>query len=258
MGKTTACEAFMDKRYGSNALAFLPTDDEIPYFDSILSLLSIDSENPPEGVLRHLLASLSAGAAGHPGRFPYLILDDFMTNGPHQADVALVNNIKKIIRGTDVIAIVLTGSKLSANFLLSQNNLEYVCPLVKSDKLIEIAKEHRPVSRNKPVPIDWVKYLSMVWEKEELMKALVGGDEYGALDDAQKDDLASKFGPAFDLLSEEDRESTSPREMFKILLGDQAIGQVNTMSSPSNASAAAGAGTKVGASCGCGDQCRIM
>jgi hypothetical protein len=255
MGKTTACQAFMDKGYPSNGIAFVPTDNTMPYFDSMLNLLSIDSGNPPEGILNYLIASLSSDPADNTQKAPFLILDDFMTNGPNEADLALLNSIKKCIREKSIIVIIFTGNKTSANFLLSQNNLEYVRPLVTADKLIEIRLKHSSIIRDAQVLIDWKKYVSMKWEKKELKKALVDGEDYRMLSDAQKHDLESRFGQQFDLLSEEERETTTPGGMFDILVGDQPIVQISTLS-PSNASASAAA--DAGISCACGTECSIM
>jgi hypothetical protein len=75
------------------------------------------------------------------------------------------------------------------------------------------------------------------------------------LSDAQKHDLESRFGQQFDLLSEEERETTTPRGMFDILVGDQPIVQISTLL-PSNSSTSAAA--DAGISCACGTECSIM
>jgi hypothetical protein len=178
-----------------------------------------------------------------------------MTNGPNEADLALLNSIKKCIREKSIIVIILTGNKTSANFLLSQNNLEYVCPLVTANKLIEIRHKHFPIIRDTQVLIDWKEYLSMKWEKKELKKALMDREDYRRLSDVQKHDLESRFEQQFDLLSEEERETTTPRGMFYILVGDQQIVEINSLL-PSNSSASAA--TDAGISCACGTECSIM
>ncbi len=95
----------------------------------------------------------------------------------------------------------------------------------------------------------------MKWEKKELKKALVDRQAYRVLSDAEKRDLESRFEQQFDLLSEEERETTTPGGMFNILVGDQPILPINTLS-PSNASASAAA--DAGISSTCGTECSIM
>jgi hypothetical protein len=61
----------MDKGYPSNGIAFVPTDNTMPYFDSMLNILSIDSVNPPEGILNYLIASLSSDPADNTQKAPF-------------------------------------------------------------------------------------------------------------------------------------------------------------------------------------------
>jgi hypothetical protein len=77
-----------------------------------------------------------------------------MTNGPNEADLALLNSIKKRIREKSIIVIIFAGNKTPANFLLSQSNLEDVRPLVTADKLIEFRRKHSPIIRDTQVLID--------------------------------------------------------------------------------------------------------
>jgi hypothetical protein len=51
----------------------------------------------------------------------------------------------------------------------------------------------------------------MKWEKKELKRTLVDGEDYRMLSDAQKHDLESRFGQQFDLLSKEERETTTSK-----------------------------------------------
>eukprot|EP00978_Attheya_sp_CCMP212_P049551 scaffold680383_cov51-Attheya_sp.AAC.1 len=121
----------MDTCYPSKGIAFSPIDNNMPNFDYMLAHLSFDKENPPRGILNHLIESLSTDHADNTDRTPFLNVDNFMMNGPDAADLALLNSIYKCIRDKSIIAIVLTRNEISANFLLSQNNLEYIiCPLV--------------------------------------------------------------------------------------------------------------------------------
>eukprot|EP00977_Amphora_coffeiformis_P019085 scaffold6899_cov183-Amphora_coffeaeformis.AAC.18 len=89
----------------------------------MLRFLDLDPTKPSDGLLRHLIASLSDPDPG------ILILDDFMTQGINANDVNLLNNIKKGIRESGVAVVFLTANQQSANFLLSQNDLKFVCPL---------------------------------------------------------------------------------------------------------------------------------
>ena len=146
LGKATACHAYMHKGYRRRGMAFVPGNQSLPYFESMISLLELDPNNPPDGLLSQIITSLSDPEPG------ILILDDFMSQGVNTIDWNLLNNIKKCIRESRVAVIVLMANKESANILLSQNDLQYVCPLVRASVLRPIGKRYRPIVRDPQVP----------------------------------------------------------------------------------------------------------
>ena len=250
LGKTTACHAYLHKGYRRRGIAFVPTDQSLPYFHSMLRLFDLDPTKPPDGFLQHLITSLSEPDPG------ILILDDFMTRGRNMDDVNLLNNIKKGIRETRVSVVVLTANEESANFLLSQNDLKFVCPLVTAPTLLEICVRYGPIKRDVAVPLRWGEYLSMKWDKKELQLAIESTTDYQCLDAQRQAKIDSRFSQEFDEIADEQRERTGPSDMLRILLGGEPVVQSDTMS-PTNASTVA-AENVAGRVCGCGDLCIIM
>lgn len=247
LGKTTACHAYLHKGYRRRGIAFVPTDQSLPYFHSMLRLFDLDPTKPPDGFLQHLITSLSEPDPG------ILI---FMTRGIYMDDVNLLNNIKKGIRETRVSVVVLTANEESANFLLSQNDLKFVCPLVTAPALREISVKYGPIKRDVAVPLRWGEYLSMKWDKKELQLAMQSTTDYQCLDAQRQAKIDSRFSQEFDELADEQRERTGPSDMLCILLGGEPVVQSDTMS-PTNASTVA-AENVAGRGCGCGDHCIIM
>lgn len=132
LGKTTAAKQFLhqfkDHRQGI-AICVQSAATTTPYVQLMLAALGMSPTNPPQGWLKCLINCLhNAGKAvpGRPYRKPYLVLDDV---GGSDVDAQLVMALKSQVRNTNATVIVLTRTKESADFLVSQNGLQGIVPL---------------------------------------------------------------------------------------------------------------------------------
>jgi hypothetical protein len=228
MGKTTACHACMKKRYPSKGIAFCPSDRPFSYFHAMVHLLGFDPNKPPVGLLQLLIDSLSKGESPNDPepsskKHPFLILDDFMTGGVNEADLTLLSSIKTAIRETPLIVLVMTANKTAANYMLSQNGLMYVQPLVTVPAIVEIREKFGIVEPGTSVPLDWEKYVRMKWEKSELKKTVL---RHFADDN-------SRFDEVYNSVPDDRLEALGPRAMLHCLKTDRAssLAECTTMSS---------------------------
>lgn len=129
LGKTTAANYFLRKNKGQvRGLAFCRTEVGIPYVTSMLHLLGLDANDPPQGWLSCLFDVLNERTATD-GRTSVLILDEFVSSGQDDADSALLMKIKALVRNSKTCVIVLTPSERYAHYLLTLNNLQGIVPL---------------------------------------------------------------------------------------------------------------------------------
>lgn len=132
LGKTTAAKQFLhqfkEHRQGI-AICVQSAATNTPYVRLMLTALRMSSTNPPTGWLKCLINCLHAAGhanAGNSYRKPFLILDDF---GGTNEDAELIMALKSQVRNTNATVIVLTRAKETADYLLSQNNLQGIVPL---------------------------------------------------------------------------------------------------------------------------------
>jgi len=173
MGKTTACVAHIEMyvRKGLNGgLCFSPADSGKPYLQNMLTLLDLkDYSNPPSGLV-DLIARELASPAGVPTS--YLLLDEFMSKGINPMDEELARSIKTVVRGRNLVAIILTPNEAAANFLLTLNGLEGIQPMLTEAELLKI-KSKVGFTIPPDFGINWDKHLSMEWETDELVNAFL-------------------------------------------------------------------------------------
>jgi hypothetical protein len=153
MGRTMACHAIMKKyvKEGANrGLCFSHNGTSTPYLEHIVRLLRFtDTEIPPFGLVACLLEALAISRNMQPS---YLILDDFMPDGPTNIGIDLLVAIKTRIRSMNIIVVVLTASKDSADYMLAMNNLQTIIPPVGTTamKIIRADFKRGEHGRSKP------------------------------------------------------------------------------------------------------------
>jgi hypothetical protein len=174
MGKTTACYAFLQK-YAANKFLFLsPPDSSQTYVDNILNidstLFGLEKEKAASGFVTGLIDAMDQP---HPyNKPPYLLLDEFMPQGPNLYDSDLIFLIKSLIQERNVVVVVLAFNKDSANHLVTLNNFEGIQPLIDVSSICEI-KNAEGFTIPSTFQLDWAKHASMEWDAEEMKIALL-------------------------------------------------------------------------------------
>jgi hypothetical protein len=244
MGKTTACHAIMRKyvKAGINrGLCFSPRDTSRPYLEHMVNLLGFeDTNNPPVGLVDGLLAEINVT---HCDKQPsYLILDDFMPAGPNIIDVDLLVAIKTTIRSMNIIVVVLTANKKSADYMLTMNGLATIIPLVEPDAMESIREmwEGGNYERgDESFHLDWEANLSMEWDAEELKNAILVDPCYVNKSDQEKQDLKSKIDTLLQNYTDEKRKTVSPAAVLQKLQSSsgliEPIQTITSGTSPRNA-----------------------
>lgn len=226
-GKTTACFGSLARFATASAgLAFSPPDNNMGgdhyYVQSMMKLLDLDYEYdpiknndpPPKGWLHRLLEALEVSKEG---KHSYLLLDDFMTNGWNVTDQALLSTIKTALRGKNVAVVVLTSNEEAADMMLSYDDLAAIRPLVTKADLDHIRREHYPVKRGVPVPLDWDMYVSMEWDSNELMAAALLNPRYQHKSREEKGKLRATIGEYLEKLDPELRKKVNPMDILEHL-----------------------------------------
>lgn len=227
-GKTTACYAAMDKPYCRRGVAFSPdTALNTPYFDSVLSYLDFNAENPPGGFMVRLLQELEKGDKHPELTKNLLILDNFMPNGFNVEDSHFLHNLKAQIKERSVTALIFTSNKEAACHLLSQNNLGCIVPLVPTKIIVDLQNATGHVDPSKPLDFNWEQHLSMMWDKDELKKAIEHSGRFLGLEEVARNNIVQRFDSVYNRLSLNQKEVTNPVSFLGILV-DETTGQAIT------------------------------
>jgi hypothetical protein len=236
MGKTTACHAVMNMyvREGTNhGLCFSPNDNSRPYLEHMVTLLGFtDTENPPAGLLRGLLRALAIPFDAEQPSF--LILDDFMPDGPTNIDIDLLVAIKTLIRSMNIVVVVLTSSKASADYMLTMNTLGTIVPLVERAALRIIRADFQKGNfkrRDESFHLDWETYLSMEWDSGEMKKAILVHPSYKEKSAQQKKDVDAQIDTVLQQFTNEERKRVSPPQVLQELHSIQPIQTLNSSKS---------------------------
>jgi hypothetical protein len=132
LGKTTAAKVFLRRNKDAvRGIAFCRDGRKgkgMSYVSEMLRLLGMSTTNPPRGWLSCLVDALQFPSPGDDRR-SYLILDEFGSEPGDQVDNILVEELKSLLRNTEIRAILLTPSEPYANYLLTRNNLQGIVPL---------------------------------------------------------------------------------------------------------------------------------
>lgn len=210
-GKTTACYACMDKPYARRGVAFSPEyTPRVPYFDSMVASLGFDPENPPKGFMIRLLVELAKGEDHPELKSNLIILDNFMSHGFNPEDSCFLHNLKGHIKESGVTALVLTSNRDAACHLLSQNELGTIVPLATNRQIVELRRANPRIDPDTPLVFDWEQHVSMVWDKDELKKALVHSSAFLKLDEAKRNTIIQCFDSVYNGLSREDKDAADP------------------------------------------------
>lgn len=222
MGKTTACHAIMKKyvKEGTNrGLCFSPNDTPRPYLEHMVTLLGFTNiESPPFGLVACLLRTLGVYCSvQHPS---YLILDDFMPAGPNRIDIDLLLSIKTRIRSMNIIVVVLTASKDSADYMLTMNNLETITPPVGNAAMKIIRAEFQRGNHKRgdvTFHVKWETHLSMEWDAEEMRKAISVSPLYEAENAQDPQEFEKKIKTLLQDYSDEQRKEVTPTALMEAL-----------------------------------------
>jgi hypothetical protein len=261
MGKTTACHAIMSKyvKEGtSHGLCFSPSDTSRPYLEKMVTLLGFkDTENPPAGLVRRLLEALDVPFdAEHPS---VLILDDFLPDGPTNIDIDLLLAIKTMVRSMNIVVVVFTANKESADYMLTMNRLGTIIPLVGTDAMDIIRAEFRNGNFNRGdenYHLDWETYLSMEWDSVEMKRAILVDPMFEKMSAHEKDGLQVEIDTILQSLTNEQRKRVSPMQVLQELY----VSPIQTLDSSqsetqSDISPQGAASQEIGVSC---DGCHVM
>jgi hypothetical protein len=223
MGKTTACHAIMKKyvKEGTNrGLCFCPNDTSRPYLEHMVTLLGFtftDTKKPPFGLVAGLLEALDCSGDGLAS---FLILDDFMPDGPTNIDIDLLVAIKTSLRSRNIIVVVLTASKDSANYMLTMNSLETILPPVGEVAMKGIRAEFElgnHFRRDPSFHLNWESHLSMEWDAKEMRKALLVDRLYEKKSAQEKKVLGLKIDALLQKYTDEERKEVTPEVLLQAL-----------------------------------------
>jgi hypothetical protein len=209
-GKTTSLHAVMG-RYAERGVALSPGEVVGSYKDVMLNRIGLNADNPPTGWLEKFLEELEAPSTEKPA---VLMLDDFMNDRSEDVlDKALLMNIKLSIRGKNIVAIVLTTKKESANKMINWNTT-IVPAATEAD--IERYKEEkeRADEAGETFEFDWNENSRLKWTTPELKKAVLALPKYVDYTQDQKDDLISKIDAKISNTSSRTRESLNPTHLL--------------------------------------------
>ena len=213
-GKTTACYAIMDKPYARRGVAFSPEAvPGVPYFDSVIASLDFDPQNPPDGFMVRLLVELTKGKKHPELTNNFLVLDNFMPHGFNNRDSYFFHNLKSHIKQKNISVLVLTPNREAACRLLSQNELGTIVPLATHLQIRELKKANPRIDPHQPLAFDWERHVSMVWDKDQLKKAIEydTSESSGALQNA----IRQSFDRVYDGLSREEKAAANPMTILQ-------------------------------------------
>jgi hypothetical protein len=260
MGKTTACHAIMKKyvKEGTNrGLCFSPNDSSRPYLEHMVTLLGFtNTESPPVGLVAGLLKALQVSRTGSQS---FLILDDFMPYGPTNIDIELLLQIKKTVRSMNIVVVLLTANKDSADYMLTMNGLGSIVPLVEPYHAMRIIRTEFKRGNygrgDESYHLDWETHLSMEWGAKEMKEAVLVDPFYQEKSDQEKQDLELKIDALLQTYTDEERKTVSPTVVLTALefYSNTSIQLMQTLTS--SQSGISSRGQETGLSCG---GCHVM
>jgi hypothetical protein len=224
-GKTTACKVFLKEVGGHRqGIAICPSQTTMPYAMAMLQFLGLSTVSPPSGWMTCLIDALILSES----KQQFLLLDDFMSNGPNDFDVRFLSSIKAHFRNTRVIVVVLTQSSESADKMLTINHM--IRPLPES----YTESTHA-----------WSK---MSWSASLLRKTALGDPKYKDKDKAVLEGWINEYINSMDPIDLEDKNPLHITEMLDINLAEpESFGDPN-----------AEIEIEIGNPATCGEGCRLM
>ena len=217
IGKTTACHAVLDK-YAKKGLATAASDLDGHYRHMFLDRIGLNRKNPPKGWLTKFLKELAAPVGENPA---ILLLDDFMNENPDDRyDKALLTSMKTEIRGRNICIVVLTKNKKSANKMITWNDMGSIVPALPRDEVAELRRRFLDLSTEEKqmFEIDWDTCLPMVWETDELKKAILADPMHVNKSDNEKDDLIASIDATIAAMNDDSRRKLEPESLLSQLV----------------------------------------
>jgi hypothetical protein len=128
---------------------------------------------------------------------------------PH--DEAFLVNLKRLIRGSIVTAIVFTSNQASADEMLKWNSMAGI-PLVSYEKVNRFRIQSK---LNPTVAVDWDQELSMVWSTAALQTAAVVDPRYKDLQ--PEDVIRARVEEYLGTLETDERNDVNPMSIGDML-----------------------------------------
>ena len=160
----------------------------------------------------------------------------------------------------NIIVVVLTASKASADYMLTMNLLESIVPLVERDALDRIQDQFVQGQFERgdmSYHLAWENYLSMEWDSGEMKKAILVHPTYKGTSDQERIDLEAKIDIILQSLTPESRKRVSPQQVMRRLHSTAQIRALNSSQSETQSATSPQNAThqEPGAACG---GCHIM
>jgi hypothetical protein len=138
-----------------------------------------------------------------------------MPDGFNKMDVAFIHNLKGMIRATKVSVIVLTSNREAANTLVSENSLGTIVPLAEAACISKLKRDHGEIVKGVPIDFDWEENVNMVWDKDELKKAMEQTPDFVRLQKGEQASIHRRFDDVFWGLSEVERNEATPVSLIR-------------------------------------------
>lgn len=229
MGKTTALFAIMG-RHAKRGLAIFPGEKGDGNYQSIvLERLGIDSTKPPKGWLTKLVNELVAPWGEPPA---VLMLDDFMNGGNGNnltLDEAFLKNVKTVIRGKNIVVIVMTTNKKSANLMLTWNNMVSIIPAGPKEDIRRWTHEYDNFKKKNEVTnfvFDWNQNNRMVWETNALKDAVLSSAGMDGLPTAKKAAVEAQLDSELNSMDPDERNICNPERLRILSVGEEEYSDV--------------------------------
>ena len=88
-------------------------------------------------------------------------------------------------------------------------------PLATNDQIRQLRGANPNIDSRIPLVYDWEREVSMLWEKDELKKAVYISVAFCGLEEAKQTSIGQRFDTVYDGLSEEERDQANPTLMFE-------------------------------------------
>ena len=207
-GKTTFCHNYL-RSNSRKGLAFCVGNEDPPYAQQMATLLK-DAKGFREekGWLKSLFDALAKQKS-------FLLLDDYMNNGPNRADVTFMQQLRGVTRTSNVCVMVFTRNKESADKLANLNGMVSVLPLVNETVITELHLHlNRPMAP-KEVKVDWARDLHIEWTGNDLKQVLSQDPEFADIDEQDLEARIECFLQSRQ--SSEARYAVNPVQLHRIL-----------------------------------------